>query len=164
MQAPIRRRAKDLDFSTSFTNYIPNTQTASIVKASDDLLENEYKSFSDMVYGVYGKDISNEAYRDIVYAIVNSPANAYEFEKALDEIEPLKATDKDAYDKAYQLISAEIISPIYMLLNMYRENYSLADYDALAKEFKYYVSKSGVEFHADGMECTMEDLYNSLGI
>lgn len=87
-----------------------------------------------------------------------------EFEKALEQIEPLKATDKDAYEKAYKLISAEIISPIYMLLDMYREDYSPADYSALASEFKYYVSKSGVEFHADGMMSTMEELYNSLGI
>ena len=77
---------KETDYSTSFTNYTPKTQIASVIKDSDDLLDGEYKSFSDMVYGVYGKDISNEAYRDIVYAIVNSPANAYEFEYALDQM------------------------------------------------------------------------------
>ena len=78
--------AKDVDFTTSFTNYVPNSKIASVVKDSDDLLPNEYKSFSDMVYGVYGENISPEAYRDIVYAIVNSPANAYEFEYALDRM------------------------------------------------------------------------------
>ena len=68
------------------TTYAPKYETASVVKNSGYLMEGEFKSFSSMIYGVYGSDLSDEAYRDIVYSIVNSPANAAEFEHIIDEM------------------------------------------------------------------------------
>ncbi len=76
----------DQDFCYSVHKYSPNTPFASVIKDSDSLLDGEFASFEDMVYGTYGDDISDEAYRDIVYAIVNSPANAAEFEYMLDKM------------------------------------------------------------------------------
>ena len=87
-----------------------------------------------------------------------------QFKQALDDIEGLKVTDKDAYDKAHKLIAAELISPLYMLLKMYRADYSELKFSELAEEFKYYVSVSGVEYYADGMTSTMLECYSELGI
>ena len=75
-----------ISFSNSSSVYTPVNETASIIKGSDDLLDGEYASFSDMIYANYGEDISNEAYRDIVYAVVNSPLNAVEFEYVIDNM------------------------------------------------------------------------------
>ena len=73
-------------FANSASVYTPVNDKVSIIKDSDDLLDGEYSSFSDMIYANYGEDISDEAYRDIVYSIVNSPLNAVEFEYVIDEM------------------------------------------------------------------------------
>ncbi len=77
---------ENVTFITSSSLYTPSSNSASVIKDGGDLLDDEFSSFSDMIYGMYGKDISDEAYRDIVYAVVNSPENAAEFEYILDEM------------------------------------------------------------------------------
>ena len=67
-------------------NYTPAFTSASIIKDSDDLLEGEYSSMSDMIHAAYGEDLSDEAYRDILYSIVNSPVNAPLFETTLGKM------------------------------------------------------------------------------
>ena len=76
----------NISFANSSSVYTPVNESASVIKDSDDLLEGEYASFSDMIYANYGEDISDEAYRDIVYAVVNSPLNAVEFEYVIDNM------------------------------------------------------------------------------
>ena len=70
-------------FYTAST-YVPKSATVNIVDGGNNLMNGEYKSFSEMIYGEYGEDISDEAYRDIVYGIVNDPRNAHHFEIILD--------------------------------------------------------------------------------
>ena len=73
----------DEEFCYSTLTYSPSFESGSLVKDSDELLDGEYASIPDMIYAAYGEDISDEAYRDILYAIVNSPANADKFEETL---------------------------------------------------------------------------------
>ena len=87
-----------------------------------------------------------------------------QFKLALEQIKPLKQTDKDGYDKAYKLISAELASPLYMLLKLYRSDYSKIQFAQLGEEFKYYVSVANIEYHADGMTSDMQSCYEDLGI
>jgi hypothetical protein len=87
-----------------------------------------------------------------------------QFKFALEQIKPLEQTDKDGYDKAYKLISAELASPLYMLLKLYRSDYSKIQFAQLGVEFKYYVSVANIEYHADGMTSDMHDCYSGLGI
>ncbi len=89
---------------------------------------------------------------------------AAQFKLALEQIKPLEQTDKDSYDKAYKMICAELTSPLYMLLKMYKADYSALDYAKMAEEFKYYVSAAEIEYHADGMSSDMSDCYDGLGI
>ena len=72
-------------FYTSST-YAPKSDSASVIDGGSNLMNGEYKSFVDMILGEYGKDISDEAYRDIVYGVVNDPRNAHHFEKVLDDM------------------------------------------------------------------------------
>ena len=74
-------------FVISSSLYTPSSNSASVIKDGSELLDGEYSSFSKMIYGEYGNDISDEAYRDIVYAVVNSPENAVEFEAVLDQMD-----------------------------------------------------------------------------
>ncbi|MBQ9244937.1 hypothetical protein IJ182_01575, partial [bacterium] len=74
------------EFIHSSRRYTPNNQWASVIKDSDDLLDGEYASFSDMIYAEYGDDLSDEAYRDIVYSVVNLPQNRRGFEQVLDDM------------------------------------------------------------------------------
>ncbi len=73
-------------YNYSTYTYSPEDETASVIKDSDNLIDGEYSSISDLIYAQYGEDISDEAYRDILYAIVNSPENASEFEYVIDEM------------------------------------------------------------------------------
>ncbi len=74
------------EFYNSQKTYTPSSETASVVKGTEILFDDEYGSFEELIYGTYGEDISNEAYRDIAYAIVNSPSNSPEFEVVLDDM------------------------------------------------------------------------------
>ena len=87
-----------------------------------------------------------------------------QFKLALEQIKPLEQIDKDAYDKAYKLISAELASPIYMLLKLYRSDYSKVQFAELGEEFKYYVGVANIEYHADGMTSDMASCFEELGI
>ena len=87
-----------------------------------------------------------------------------QFEKAFEEIKPLEQTDKETYDKVYKLICAEISSPIFILLKLYRSEYSSLEFAELGQRFKYYVTTAGIEFYADGMLSDVESLYEELGI
>ncbi len=66
--------------------HTPKSDMASIIKDTNELNENEYSSISDMIYGEYGEDISDEAYRDILYSIVNNPINAEYFETTVKNL------------------------------------------------------------------------------
>ncbi len=76
----------DEEFCTSTSTYAPGFSSGSLVKDSDSLLDGEFASMSDMIHSAYGEDISDEAYRDILYAIVNSPLNADKFEVTLGKL------------------------------------------------------------------------------
>ena len=76
----------DEEFCYSTDTYSPSFESASLIKDSDDLLDGEFASISDMIYSAYGEDISDEAYRDILYSIVNSPLNADKFESTLGKM------------------------------------------------------------------------------
>ena len=73
----------------SSNTYVPVISSGSVIKGEDNLLDGEFSSFSEMIYAAYGDDLSDEAYRDIVYAVVNAPQNATEFEYVLDEMNVL---------------------------------------------------------------------------
>ena len=87
-----------------------------------------------------------------------------QFKDAIKAIEPLKQTDKAAYDKAYKMICAELISPMSMIIEMYKAEFSERDFSALVEEFKSYVLDSGVGYYADGMGSPMSVLYETLHI
>lgn len=87
-----------------------------------------------------------------------------QFKLALEQIKPLEQIDKDAYDKAYKLISAELASPLYILLKLYRSDYSKVQFAELGEEFMNCVSVAGVEYYADGMTSDMNTCFGKLGI
>lgn len=87
------------------------------------------------------------------------------FKKALSELDSIKATDPVGYEKAYKMISAEIASPIYMLIKMYGATYSTETLDELKREFKYYCTVSGINSFKDSTATGgIENLYSQLGI
>ena len=75
-----------LSFSQFTYTHKPEMEMASVVGNSSYLLEGEYETLPDLIYGVYGDDISTEAYRDILYAVVNSPENAEYFENVINDM------------------------------------------------------------------------------
>ena len=75
-----------IDNCHSMDTYVPVINSASVVKDSDTLLDGEFSSFPEMIYSAYGEDLTDEAYRDIVYAVVNAPQNAEVFEYVLDDM------------------------------------------------------------------------------
>jgi hypothetical protein len=79
-------KPENVGFNYSATSYSPALETASVFTGVEDLLEGEFSSLSDSIYSLYGEDISDEAYRDILYAVVNAPENASEFEYVLDKM------------------------------------------------------------------------------
>jgi hypothetical protein len=80
------QKPENMQFYETTDTYIPKTTTASVIKDAKNLMTGEYATFSQMIYAAYGDDISDEAYRDIVYAVVNSPENASEFEYIIDKM------------------------------------------------------------------------------
>ena len=76
----------NLTFSQQTYTHKPERETASVVGSSNYLLEGEYASLPDLIYGVYGDDLSTEAYRDILYAVVNAPENAEYFENVINKM------------------------------------------------------------------------------
>lgn len=87
-----------------------------------------------------------------------------QFKDAIKAIEPLKQTDKGAYDTAYMMICGELICPMSIILDLYKSEFSERDYRNFANEFKSYVSDSYVEFYADGMGSSIDAYYEKLGI
>ena len=75
-----------VDNTHSMNTYVPVINSGSVVRGEDNLMDGEFSSFSDMIYSAYGDDLTDEAYRDIVYAVVNAPQNAEEFEYVLDDM------------------------------------------------------------------------------
>ena len=77
-----------VNYFSSSEVHVPASSTGSVIKdEEEELLDGEYTSFSDLIYGMYGEDISDEAYRDIVYAVVNAPQNAADFEYIIDKMD-----------------------------------------------------------------------------
>lgn len=87
-----------------------------------------------------------------------------QFKEAIKAIEYLKETDKTTYDKVYKMICGEIISPMCMILDMYRSEFSTKELLDFAEEFKYYVTASGVAYYCDGSGSSISELYSQLGI
>lgn len=83
-------------------------------------------------------------------------------EDALDDISGLESTDKAAYAKAYKLISAEMVSPLYMLIELYSDDYSSEALTGLKKDLKKYVRASGVKYHESGAK--FNNLFEGWGI
>ena len=80
------------------------------------------------------------------------------FKAAFAAIEPLEYTDKVTYDRIHSMISAEIISPMALLIELYSKDATLVS------EFKQYVKDSKVYYYAGGQGSTMTNLYEELGI
>lgn len=57
----------------------------------------------------------------------------------------LAATDRNAYNTARQMICSEIVSPLYMLLDLYGNDYSSAERTALKLMYKAYADESQVD-------------------
>ncbi|MBO4594399.1 MAG: DUF4838 domain-containing protein [Clostridia bacterium] len=87
-----------------------------------------------------------------------------QFKNAIKAIEPLKSSDKAAYDKAYMMICGEIISPMAILIELYRWEFSEQEFKDIVAEFKSYVADSRVGFSAGGMESTMSSYYKELSL
>ena len=87
-----------------------------------------------------------------------------QFRNALRAIEPLKETDRAAYDTTYKMICGEIISPMWMILDLYKPEFSAKEFSLMAEEFKDFVTASGVAYYADGMSSPISDLFADLGI
>lgn len=68
-------------------------------------------------------------------------------ESALTAIAGLETTDKASYDKAYKMICAEMVSPLYMLIDLYGSTYSESELTALKTQFKTYATASGVKYY-----------------
>lgn len=88
-----------------------------------------------------------------------------EMKKAIDEISPLKASDKPKYEKTYKMICAEIASPVSILLELYREDFSPSDLKALQAEFKRYCMDGGISYYYDSSSYgTISEWYKKLQI
>lgn len=85
-----------------------------------------------------------------------------QFKDAIKAIEPLKTTDKAAYDKAYMMICGEIISPMAILIELYRWEFSEKEFKDIVTEFKSYATDSRVGFTAGGMESTIGSYFSDL--
>lgn len=85
------------------------------------------------------------------------------FLTALDQIKDLEATDKKAYDIAYQMICAEIISPLYILISLYGSDYE--NLNSLKQDFKKYCVASKINSYYDSTQNGgIENLFNILEI
>ncbi len=62
--------------------YLPKENSA-IISTEDGF---GYKNIQDAIYDNYGKDISDEAYRDILFSIADDYRNSYFFEYNLDDM------------------------------------------------------------------------------
>ena len=87
-----------------------------------------------------------------------------QFKSAIAAIEPLKQTDKAAYDRAYMMICGEIICPMSIILELYRSELSAQEFNSRAAEFKSYVDDSQIGYWADGLSSTISSCYEYLGI
>ncbi len=87
-----------------------------------------------------------------------------QYRQALEAIKPLEQTDKEAYDKAYKLVIVEMISPMYILLDLYASEYPSTTLVGMKSEFKALVQASDLGYYADGMTSGHSELFESLGI
>ena len=56
-------------------------------------------------------------------------------EKAIDDIEAVKDIDKELYDNLYDHISADRLSPLYMMLVLYKDKYTKEEQALYKKQF-----------------------------
>lgn len=87
------------------------------------------------------------------------------FLKALNDLEPIKDSDPKGYESAYKMISAELASPLYMLIKLYGNTYSEQTLSQMKEDFKYYCTVAGINYYKDSTASGgIENLYKELGI
>lgn len=88
-----------------------------------------------------------------------------QYKKALEELEPIKESNPKGYERAYKMISAEIASPIYMLVDLYSDTYSDVALNDLKQEFKNYCTIAGINSYFDSTATGgLANLYKLWGI
>lgn len=151
-----------------------------------------YKSAADTMYSLYlqyrahAKDIKEKFEQDYYEGSINQGAigdifgglqNPLLWEKpmlvswynqyltALTDLDAIKEIDPSGYTLAYKMISAELISPLYMLIKMYGNSYSPETLAQMKKDFKNYCEISGINYFKDSTaDGGMQNLYKELGI
>ena len=82
---------------------------------------------------------------------------------ALKKIE----TKKDSslkYQKAYEMICAEIVSPLYLMLVVNKDAYSVSQINEFKAQFKAYCDIASVDAFYDSNNGSINNLYDILGI
>ena len=82
---------------------------------------------------------------------------------ALKKIE----TKKDSslkYQKAYAMICAEIVSPLYLMLVVNKDAYSVSQINEFKAQFKAYCDIASVDAFYDSNNGSINNLYDILGI
>ncbi|MBR2498603.1 MAG: DUF4838 domain-containing protein [Clostridia bacterium] len=117
------------------------------------------KADDEELRGIFG-NLRNTAYwgRDLLESWIK------QFKQAIAAIEPLKATDPDAYQTTYGMIAAELTSPYAMLIELYRATYSDNEFKTLVAEFKKYCADAQLVCYADGATSTMDTFYETRNI
>ncbi len=141
---------------TMYEIYISYKANWAAVKANIASGELQINGFGGIFSNMLNKDIFS-------FSVLEEWYNG--FLKAFDEIKPLEVKDKAAYDKAYAMISAEIASPLYMLLKMYSAQYSDSTVRQMKADFKYYCTVSSINFYKDSSASgAITNLYKEMGI
>ena len=121
----------------------------------------------------YGGKINQGAIGDIFGGLANSVlwekpmlVSWYnQYLQALKDLEPLKETSPSDYEKAYQMVSAELVSPLFMLIKLYGTSYSAETLTQLKTDFKYYCTVAKINYYKDSYaNGGIENLYKELGI
>lgn len=86
------------------------------------------------------------------------------FKKAIAVADAKRVTEP-AYERVYQMIAAELVSPLYMLLSLYADFYETVQLETMKIEFKQYCTEAGILKHCDSTaNGDIEKLYETLGI
>lgn len=86
------------------------------------------------------------------------------FSAAYDKASVLAETD-EAYEKVKFMIAQEIVSPLYMMISLYGDEYSAADLAKYKAEFKQKCTEGKIEYYYDSsVNGKIDNLYKALGI
>ena len=88
----------------------------------------------------------------------------YQKMKQALEIVGAKRNEDQRYQRAYEMIAAEIVSPIYMMIALHETEFSDSEIYRLKVEFKTYCQVAKIDNHHDSSKTAIEELFENLGI